>query len=139
MPPESLEPLEFEPPVAPELRQRIIELVAAILDRAPKVKTLYGRDLAMDEEDAVVGRSAKLDLGEEVGTVSVAESEPSARPPFEWIVEVTSEINSVDYLKHYLVRDDDMMLAHRKVLTEVGDREAKLLIIDLEQALASLQ
>jgi hypothetical protein len=131
-------PREFSPPVAPELRQRIIELVVAILEHAPKVKRLYGRDFAMDDEEALVGRSTKLDLGDEMGTLSVAQSEAGTEPPFEWLVEVTSEINPSDYLKHYLVRDSDIVLAHRKVLTEVDDQEAKSLIVDLEQALATL-
>ena len=51
---------------------------------------------------------------------------------------MTSEINEGDYLKHYLIRDNDMVLAHRKVLTEVDNDEAELLIGDLEQTLASL-
>ena len=129
---------EFNPPVSLALRQRIIELVFDVLDRAPKVKRLYGRDLAMDEEDAFVGRSARVDLGEEIGILSLAQSEPSARPPFEWIVEVTSEIGESDYLRHYLIRENDMVLAHRKVLTEVDDREAEGVITDLKTALAAL-
>jgi len=129
---------EFNPPASGELRQRIVELVSAILEYAPKVKTQYGRDLAMDEEDLAVSRSVKLDLGEEVGTISLAESEAVARPPFEWLAEVTSEIGESDYLRHYLVRQDDLVLAHRKVITEVDDREAESLIADLELTLSSL-
>lgn len=129
---------EFKPPVAPQLRQTIVELVEQILSRAPKVKRQTGEDLAMEPSKTIVSRSVRVDLGEEVGFVTVAESEASARPPFEWLVEVTSEINEEDYLKHYLVRDNDMVLAHRKVLTEVDDREAKLLIADLRQTLATL-
>jgi hypothetical protein len=129
---------KFEPPVAAPLRQEIVQLVDAILDRAPKVTSLRGRDLAMDDEDEVVSRSARVDLGEAIGTISVAASEASARPPFEWLVEVTSEIGQSDYLRHYLVRDDDMVVAHRKVLTEVDDAEAHELIDDLKSVLASL-
>jgi hypothetical protein len=129
---------DFTPPVAPSLRQRIAELVLTILERAPKVKSQYGRDLAMDQVDMLVSRSAKIDLGEDIGSISLAQSEASARPPFEWIVEVTSEIGESDYLRHYLIRENDMVLAHRKVLTEVDDREAEGLISDLTMTLATL-
>lgn len=129
---------KFTPPVSPELRQRIVDLVVQILNHAPKVKMQYGRDLAMDDANLVVSRTAKINLGENIGLISLAESEAAARPPFEWLVEVTSEIGEGDYLRHYLVRDDDMVLAHRKVLTEVDNEEAYLLIADLEQTLATL-
>lgn len=124
---------EFQPPVSPALRQQIIDAVSRLLAAAPKVKNYYGRDLAMDDEELIVSRSAMYNLGDE-GTITVALSEEVARPPFEWIVEITSEIGQSDYLKHYLVRDEDVVLAHRKVLTEVDDEEAKLLLADLKQA-----
>jgi hypothetical protein len=130
---------EFNPPVRAELRQAVIDLVEEILDLAPKIKWQHGRDLAMDDEEAVVSRSTRIDLGEEVGEVTVAASEASARPPFEWLVEVTADINERGYLKHYLVRDNDVVLAHRKVLTEIDDAEAELLIADLRQTLAFLK
>ncbi len=130
---------KFDPPVSAELRGQIVDLVAAVLNRAPKIKVQHGRDLAMDEADLIVSRSAKIDLGEDIGSISLAESKGEARPPFEWLVEVTSEIGESDYLRHYLVRDDDVVLAHRKVLTEVDDEEARRLITDLEQTLATLE
>ena len=129
---------EFSPPVAADLRQHIVELVNDILECAPKVKSQYGRDMAMDDADMLVSRSVKIDLGESEDVISLAQSEPSARPPFEWLVEVTSEIGESDYLRHYLIRDHDMVLAHRKVLTEVDDQEAKNLIDDLKTTLAAL-
>ena len=92
----------------------------------------------MDNEEALVGHRVKVDLDNETGSISLAQSEPSAHPPFEWLVEVTSEIGDSNYLRHYLVRDNDMVLAHRKVLTEVDDDEARKLIADLELTFASL-
>ena len=71
---------EFEPPVSDALRIRLIELVTMILDRAPKVKSLFGRDFAMDDEDAYVGRRVSVDLGEETGSIGLAQSEPTAEP-----------------------------------------------------------
>jgi hypothetical protein len=129
---------EFSPPVAPILRLTVIELVDQIITLAPKVKQQFGRDLAMDNEDELVSESAKVNLSEGVGQVAVARSEAIARPPFEWLVEVTSQINETDYLKHYLVRENDIVLAHRKVLTEVDDTEAEQLIRDLKQTLLAL-
>jgi hypothetical protein len=114
---------EFSPPVAPILRLTVIELVDQIITLAPK---------------ELVSESAKVNLSEGVGQVAVARSEAIARPPFEWLVEVTSQINETDYLKHYLVRENDIVLAHRKVLTEVDDTEAEQLIRDLKQTLLAL-
>lgn len=129
----------FTPPVQPELRETIIELVGQIIASAPKVKQQFGRDLAMDQLDLLVSESTKISFGDGQGMVNVAQSMAAARPPFEWIVEITSEIRDSDYLKHYLVRDNDVVLAHRKVLTEVDNQEAEELIDDLQQTLEYLR
>jgi hypothetical protein len=127
--------LEFYPPVSAEKRSELIALVDELIGLCPKLKHQYGRDLAMDDEDLLVSKVAKFDLGEEVGTVTVARSEAIARPPFEWLAEITCDINDVGYLKHYLVRESDVVLAHRKVLTEIDDQEAERIIGDLKQTI----
>lgn len=128
--------LEFTPPVSNELRYKLLKLVDELIDACPKLKIQHGHDLAMDKEELVVSKVAKFDLGDEVGTVTVARSEAVARPPFEWLAEITCEINDVGYLKHYLVRDSDVVLAHRKVLTEIDNAEAERIITDLKQTLS---
>ena len=127
---------EFTPPVSNELRLKLLKLVDELIDACPKLKIQHGHDLAMDEEELVVSKVAKFDLGDEVGTVTVARSEAVARPPFEWLAEITCEINDAGYLKHYLVRDSDVVLAHRKVLTEIDNAEAERIITDLKQTLS---
>jgi hypothetical protein len=129
----------FNPPVQLELRNEIINLVIQILLLAPKIKQQFGSDLAMDDEDEVVCEYTKIDMGDDIGVITVAKSKEYARPPFEWIVEVTSEIGESEYFRHYLIRDDDMVLAQRKVITEVDDEEARLLIIDLKSCIAYLK
>ena len=129
----------FAPPVRSELRNQIVELVRQIIAVAPKSKQQFGRDLAMDDADLLVSESAKINIDDDGAMISVAQSMPVARPPFEWLVEITSELEASDYLKHYLVRQDDMVLAHRKVITEVDDQEAESLIADLMQTLKFLR
>jgi len=130
----------FSPPVRPELREQIVDLVQQIIAAAPKTKQQFGRDLIMDDTELLVSESAKITFdNDDDAVISLAQSMPAARPPFEWLVEITSELEPSDYLKHYLVRQDDMVLAHRKVITEVDDWEAEALIDDLKLTLKSLQ
>ena len=129
---------EFFPPVSRAVREDVIHLAQALLELASKTKLVYGSDLAMTPAEVIVSRSAKLVLPDRDGSLTVAVSEPTARPPFEWIVEVTSELEEYDYLRHYLVRENDMVLAHRKVITEVDDAEAQLLLADMRLVHAAL-
>lgn len=128
----------FSPPVRPELREQIVDLVQQIIAIAPKTKQQFGRDLIMDDTELLVSESARITF-DDGAVISLAQSTPAARPPFEWLVEITSELEASDYLKHYLVRQDDMVLAHRKVITEVDDQEAEALVADLKLTLESLQ
>ena len=129
----------FAPPVRPELRAQIVDLVQQIIAIAPKTKQQFGRDLAMDDTNLLVSESTKVIIGDDGAMISLARSMPAARPPFEWLAEITSELEPSEYLKHYLVRQDDMVLAHRKVLTEVDDQEAEALIADLKLTREYLQ
>jgi hypothetical protein len=69
----------------------------------------------------------------------VAMTVPGVRPPFEWLYEVSSDVGESDYFKHYLVRESDIVLAQRKVLTVIDEVEADILMSDLRAALSSLQ
>jgi hypothetical protein len=64
---------------------------------------------------------------------------PDVRPPFEWIYEISSDVGEADYFKHYLVREHDIVLAQRKVLTPLDAEEAEILRADLQAALESLE
>ena len=69
----------------------------------------------------------------------VARTEDSARPPFEWLYEVSSDVGESDYFKHYLARAKDIVLAQRKVLTVIDGDEADVLEADLQAALEALK
>jgi hypothetical protein len=90
-------------------------------------------DFAMEENpDRVVVREVDLRNGDE--RLRVAVTDPGARPPFEWLLEITSDVGEADYFKHWLVREHDVVLAQRKVLTPVDDAEADLILSDLSTA-----
>lgn len=128
---------EFSPPVNPELRERILRLAAQVLDQAPERKPILGGDLAMDEDDLVIGERAKLEFPDG-STLEVALSKPEGRPPIEWLAEITSTIDEGDYFKHYLVRDDDFVMAHRKTIIDIDDEEAQMVARELEGTLRAI-
>ncbi len=72
------------------------------------------------------------------GRMRIAVTTPEARPPFEWLIEITSNIDEGDYFKHYLVLEGDVVLAQRKVLTSIDDVEAAIVLADLKTAAAVL-
>lgn len=115
-------------------RHEIVELAGAVFEAAPKRRQLKAGDF-MFEGDAtrVVAEEVTLDIPE--GRIRVAYSQPKERPPFEWQWEITSDIGEADFFKHYLVRDEDVVLAQKKVLTPIDDFHAGLLISDLRTAL----
>ena len=69
----------------------------------------------------------------------IAATLPNARPPFDWLMEITSELGVADYFKHYLIRENDIVLAHRKTLTPIDDLEAKIILADLAAVKKSLK
>ncbi len=125
---------EFGAPAGAKLRAEITAMVEAIFDEVEPKRAVTGADFAMDEQaDMVVAR--EIELKDVRGQrLRIAATEASARPPFEWLYEITSDIGEADYFKHYLVRQDDIVLAQRKVLTPVDDAEAKAILNDLRTA-----
>lgn len=111
-----------------------MELAGAVLEAAPKRRQLKAGDFMFDgDASRVVAEEVTLDTPE--GRIRVAYSQPKERPPFEWQWEITSDIGEADFFKHYLVRDDDVVLAQKKVLTPIDDFHAGVLIGDLRAAL----
>ncbi len=128
---------DFTPPVSPELRAEVFETARRVLAAAPEMRPLYGRELAMEEEDALIAERAKLELADGA-TMEVALSRPEGRPPIEWLAEITSTINEEDYFKHYLVRDADLVLALRKTIIPIDDEEARMVLSELQLTLDAI-
>lgn len=124
---------EFGQPVGPEVRTEIVKLAQAIFDQAEPKRTVLARDFAMEEnpDREVVD---EVDLRHEHERLRIAITRAEARPPFEWFLEVTSDIGESEYFKHYLVREEDVVLAQRKVLTPLDAEEAELVLHDLRTA-----
>jgi hypothetical protein len=128
---------EFNGKITVGLEQRVREATAALYELMPDKKQTYGADLAMDDDGAVVitEGTVKLPGGEKL---QIAVTRPEARPPFEWLMEITSLIDEADYFKHYLIREHDIVLAHRRDLKPIDDAEAQVILADLETARAAL-
>jgi hypothetical protein len=124
---------KFGPLVGKDKRAEIIALAQSVFDRAGSKRAVRAGEFAMDEDpDQVVVH--EVDLRSEGDRLRIAVTMPEARPPFEWLIEVTSDIGETDYFKHYLVRENDIMLAQRKVLIPLDAKEAEVLISDLKAA-----
>jgi hypothetical protein len=123
---------EFKGQLSPKLDAEIRHRAAELFAQFPVKKFFYGRDYAMDQADLLVVEAAEIK--DEAGRFRLAYSVPDVRPPFEWVYEITSEYNELDYFKHYLVRDNDIVLAQRKVLIPIDDTEARLILHDIQLA-----
>lgn len=125
-------------PVGGSVRQTIIDLACRVFVFAPKHRLVRASEFTMDMiGDPVVVKEAEIKWP--AGRLRVAITETDARPPFEWQLEITSNIDETDYFKHYLVRDEDVVLAQRKILTPIDAEEAEVVLADLELALAQLE
>ncbi len=115
------------------MRADIMKMARALYDTVPVKREVRAKEFAMDEKpDEVVVREVDLRSGE--NRLRVAVTAPEARPPFEWLMEITSDIGEADYFRHYLIREHDIVLAQRKVLTPLDDTEAERIIEDLRTA-----
>ena len=125
---------DFGAPIGAQTYTEIAELAQTIFDSNEIKRAVKAADFAMeDNPDRVVVH--EVDLRSEAGErLRVAKTEASARPPFEWLYEISSDIGEVDYFKHYLVREDDVVLAQRKVLTPIDQEEAELILADMRIA-----
>lgn len=121
---------EFGPAIDEGVRGEILRLAQSLFDRAEPKRAVRAKEFAMDDnpEQVVVH---EVDLHGESGRLRIAVTEADARPPFEWLLEITSDVGEADYFKHYLVREHDVVLAQRKVLTPVDAEEAKSILDDL--------
>jgi hypothetical protein len=127
----------FGPAHSADQRGEILALIKELIAGAPHLVHVPARDYLLEPPGAVIIDEATYETPD--GEIRVALSRPEFRPPFEWIGEVTSYINESEYFKHYLVRDDDVVLAQRRDLTVIDDTEARMLLSELELARKSLR
>jgi len=128
---------EFGKPVGEVMRDKIFAAARDIFDRAEPKRDVKAAEFAMDDEpEKVVVHEVDVRFGED--RLRVAVTEEAARPPFEWLLEITSDVGEAEYFKHYLVRDHDVVLAQRKELTPLDDPEARHVLADLEAARKAL-
>lgn len=126
---------EFGPAASPELDATIRREALSLFELMPDKTPVLGDALAMDETDLLVLEAAEVfDEGGNKFKMSV--TRPTARPPFEWLIEISSDLGESEYFKHYLVREDDIVLAQRKSLTPIDEAEAEIILADLTDARA---
>lgn len=127
----------FDAPINRAKDNEIREAVTRLFARLTPYREIYGVDYAMDEATLLVVREGKLMLpdGERY---RIAATTPEARPPFEWLFEITAELGESDYIKHYLIQDDVIVLAQRKVLTPIDETEAEVILADIATVEAEL-
>ena len=124
---------EFGPAASPELNADIRREALSLFELMPDKKPVLGDALAMDETDLLVLEVAEV-LDEEGNKFKLSVTRPKARPPFEWLIEISSDLGESEYFKHYLVREDDIVLAQRKLLTLIDAAEAEIILADLAKA-----
>ena len=125
---------EFSKPISREIREELVALIILVYGSVPAKREVTAADFAMTERpERIVVKEVEIKW--DVERLRVAMSEPSVRPPFEWLYEVSSDIGESEYFKHYLVRESDIVLAQRKVLTPIDNHEAEILRADLQAAL----
>ena len=127
----------FGPPASDRLQDQIRQAAQQLFDAAGPKRPVRGGDFAMDQTEQIVIYEADIKLPDGQ-RLRIAQTLPTARPPFEWFMEVTSDIGEADYFKHYLIREHDIMLAERKNLTPIDEPEAQLILHDLGVARAGL-
>jgi len=129
---------EFGPGIDRSRYTQIVEAAEAFFEAATSKRDVHASDFAMElDGDPVVTRESDVKWAE--GRMRVAKTVSEARPPFEWLMEITANIDEGDYFKHYLIREEDIVLAQRRVLTPIDEVEAKIMLEDLAKAQAALK
>jgi hypothetical protein len=124
---------EIGPGIPRERYEQIVVAAEAFFAAAHNRREVRASDFAMEIEGNPV-LTTEGDVKWPEGRMRVAKTLPTARPPFEWLIEITANIDEGDYFKHYLVREDDVVLAQRRELTPIDEIEAKIILEDLATA-----
>lgn len=127
---------EFGQPVSEDLRRQVLDEITRLVKTSPAANAVRAEDYVLEPADAIVLDHALIQTEE--GDVDLNVTRDGWSPPFEWLAEVTSSLPGADYLKHYLVRESDIVLAHRRELTVIDDAEARRIMEDLAAAAQTL-
>lgn len=128
---------EFGVGISRERYAQVVEAAEAFFAAASAKRDVRASDFAMEMAgDPVVVHESEAKWPE--GRMRVAKTVLEARPPFEWLIEITANIDEGDYFKHYLVREEDIVLAQRRVLTPIDDEEALIILEDMAEARGAL-
>jgi hypothetical protein len=129
---------DFGRPIGDERRTELVALMKQIFESGDTKRSVTAGDFSMeDNPERVVVKEVEVKWDGE--RLRVARTEEDARPPFEWLYEVSSDVGDTDYFKHYLARAEDIVLAQRKVLTVIDEPEAEVLEADLRAAIGQLK
>ena len=121
---------DFGDPISRERTAEIVAAIEALYEQLPIRKDVLGADYQMEPSGNVVIRVREV--GKKPNPrLRIGATDPSARPPFEWLYELTSDATEAEYFKHYLVLEDEIVLAHLKVLTPIDEAEAQVILDDL--------
>ena len=121
---------EFGPAVSLEKDAQIRREALELFELMPSKQPVLGEALAMDESNLVVLEAAEV-TDDDGNKFKLSVTRAQARPPFEWLIEISSDLGESEYFKHYLVRENDIVLAQRKILTPIDDAEAQIILTDL--------
>jgi len=128
---------EFGPEIDGSRREEIMRAAEIVFAEAAARRAARASEFELEiSGDPVVVYEAQVRWPD--GRMRVAKTSPAARPPFEWLIEITSNVNETDYFKHYLILENTVVLAQRKVLTPIDDQEAAVVLADLAVAKAHL-
>lgn len=124
---------EFGAPIDDARTAEVRAAIINIYDQLPDREDVTGEIYGMEPADAIVIETRSI--GRKPNPrVRIGATRDSVRPPFEWLYELTSDMTEAEYFKHYLVMDDQIVLAHLKVLTPIDEAEAQIILDDLELA-----
>ena len=124
---------EFGQVIEENRRDEIIRAARTLFDAAGPKREARASEFELDlEGDPIMVNEA--DMRWTSGRMRVAMTTQDARSLFNWLIEITSNIGEVDYFKHYLVLENEIVLAQRKVLTPIDDQEALVILADLNTA-----
>lgn len=128
---------EFGTYISPETEAKLRAEVESVFALMPDKSDVFGADFAMDEPDAKVITAADLKLADGQ-RFRLSRTENSARPPFEWLWEISSDLGESEYFKHYLIRETDTVMAQRKEIFPIDEPEAEIILADLKFAREAL-
>jgi hypothetical protein len=128
---------EFGLPITEQRRLELLTLIGHVYGLVPARREVTAAEFAMEDEPTRIVVK-EIEIKWEGERLRIGKTLDTARPPFEWVYEVSADVGESDYFKHYLVRADDIVLAQRKVLTPIDDQEAAILQADLQSAQMSL-